>query len=104
MERRTAPPPADGRPRQLSNGGFNKALMPAQAASLSPIIMCREKKKERPGVLRARTTRTMKLSSPDVRNNVPISYLNRQKPSRVHISKYPSLRAFLRAGNSENLM
>lgn len=37
MERRTAPPPADGRPRQLGNGGFNKALMPAQAASLSPV-------------------------------------------------------------------
>jgi hypothetical protein len=36
MERRTAPPPADGRPRQLGNGGFNKALMPAQVASLSP--------------------------------------------------------------------
>jgi len=35
MERRTAPPPADGRPRQLGNGEFNKALMPAQAASLS---------------------------------------------------------------------
>ena len=25
-----------GRPRQLGNGGLNKALMPAQAASLSP--------------------------------------------------------------------
>jgi len=34
MERRTAPPPADGRPRQLGNGGFNKALMPAQVVSL----------------------------------------------------------------------
>jgi hypothetical protein len=30
-----APPPADGRPHQLGNGGFNKALLPAQAASLS---------------------------------------------------------------------
>jgi hypothetical protein len=32
-----APPPADGRLRQLGNGGFNKALMPAQAASRSPV-------------------------------------------------------------------
>jgi len=31
-----APPPANGRPRQLGNGGLNKALMPARAASLSP--------------------------------------------------------------------
>jgi len=47
MERRTAPPPADGRPRQLGNGGFNKALMPAQAASLSPYNMEGERKKKR---------------------------------------------------------
>jgi hypothetical protein len=46
MERRTAPPPAEGRPRQLGNGGFNKALMPAQVASLSPYNnMEREKRK-----------------------------------------------------------
>ena len=36
MERRTAPPPADGRSLQFGNGGLNKALMPAQVASLSP--------------------------------------------------------------------
>lgn len=37
MERRTAPPPADGRSLQFGNGGLNKALMPAQAASLSSV-------------------------------------------------------------------
>src|SRR6185295_6349302 len=46
MERRTAPPPADGRPRQLGNGGLNKALMPAQAASLSPVKKYRGREKD----------------------------------------------------------
>lgn len=46
MERRTAPPPADGRPRQLGNGGFNKALMPAQVASLSPVKKYRGREKD----------------------------------------------------------
>jgi len=46
MERRTAPPPADGRPLQLGNGGFNKVLMPAQVASLSPVKKYRGREKD----------------------------------------------------------
>ena len=49
MERRTAPPPACGRPRQLGNGGLNKALMPAQAASLSTYNMEGGEKNKRSG-------------------------------------------------------
>lgn len=45
MDLRTAPPPADGRPPQLGNGGGNKALIPAQAARLSPYNMEGEKRK-----------------------------------------------------------
>jgi len=41
-----APPPADGRPGQLGNGGLNKALMPAQVASLSPVKNYRGREKE----------------------------------------------------------
>lgn len=47
MERRTAPPPADGRSLPFGNGGRNKALMPAQAAGCPPYNMEREREKER---------------------------------------------------------
>ena len=69
MERRTAPPPADGRPLPFGNGGLNKALMPAQVASLSPYNNIEGKKRN--GVacaLFARATRGLRRPSSDARS------------------------------------
>ena len=70
MERRTAPPPADGRPLQLGNGGLNKALMPLKQPVCPPINVEGGEKveKEQPGALLARRTRTIRMCSSDARS------------------------------------
>ena len=47
MDLRTAPPPAEGRSLPFGNGGFNKALMPAQAGRLSLFNMEKGKREQK---------------------------------------------------------